>query len=190
MQQWTLSKSSFDRFLAQLDADRSRAAQKYEALRTRLVKFFEWRACRFADTLADETLDRVARKIEQGDRIGDYLHYTFGVARFVYLEAVKRQAKEQAVIVSMPAAENGSNQSFDDENPALKCLEECLRQISETNRKMILHYYYNDKQAKIEYRKKIAENLGISLNALRIKALRIRARLEECVFRCLKNNAV
>lgn len=185
MKQWTLSESSFDRFLALLDADRDRAAFKYENLRTRLIKFFEWRACSSADQLADETLDRVARKIETGEQVRDYLHYTFAVARLVYLESAKKQAKQQqAVVVKMPLPENG----FDEKNPQLNCLESCLRELSDANRKMILRYYYNDKQAKIEYRKKLAEHFGITLNALRIKALRIRAKLEDCVFKCLKNN--
>ena len=186
MKQWTLSKSSFDQFLALLDADRNSAARKYEDLRVRLSKFFEWRACQFAETLADETLDRVARKIETGEQVRDYLHYTFAVARLVYLESVKKQAKQQqTIVVKMPVSNNG----FDEENPQMECLEACLREISDTNRKMILHYYYNDKQAKIDYRKKLAERLGITVNALRIKALRIRAKLEECVFKCLKNNS-
>lgn len=185
MQQWTLSKSSFDQFLGLLDADRNRAAQKYENLRVRLVKFFEWRACPFAEMLADETLDRVARKMNLGEQINDYLHYTFGIARFVYLEAVKQRAREQPVVIKMPVSNNG----FEEENPQLNCLETCLRELSDANRKMILQYYYDDKQAKIDHRKKIAERLGISINALRIKAARIRAKLEECVFKCLKNNA-
>ena len=180
MKQWTLSPSSFDRFLANLDSDRDRAGHKYAALRTRLVKFFEWRACQSADDLADEALDRVARKIDSGEQIEDYSKYTFGVARLLYLEAVKKQAKEQAVIINMP-----SHNGFYEENSQLNCLETCLQKLSETNRTMILHYYYNDKQAKIDYRKKLAEKLGISLNALRIKALRVRAKLEECVFKCL-----
>ncbi len=66
MKQWTLSQSSFDSFLTILDSNRERAGQKYEILRVRLVKFFEWRACRFADDLADETLDRVAQKNRRG----------------------------------------------------------------------------------------------------------------------------
>lgn len=182
MKQWTLSQSSFDRLLALLDSDRNRAGQKYESLRTRLVKFFEWRACKFADNLADETLDRVARKIDTGAQIDDYLHYTFGVARLLYLESLKKQTKEKAAIINFPVSDNG----FDEEDSQLSCLERCLRELSETNRTMILQYYCGDKQAKIDHRKKLAERLGISLNALRIKTLRIRARLEECVFNCLK----
>ncbi len=186
MKQWTLSQSSFDRFLANLDSDRDRAGQKYEVLRVRLVKFFEWRACRFADDLADETLDRVARKADMGEQINDYANFTFGVARLLYLEAVKKQAKQQAVIIEMPLKNNAN----DEDDSQLNCLQICLQKLSENNRMMILHYYYNDKQAKIDYRKKLAEKLGLSLNALRIKALRVRAKLEECVFKCLKNETV
>ena len=186
MKQWTLSQSSFDNFLAVLDANRESAGQKYESLRARLVKFFEWRACQFPDDLADETLDRVMKKVDAGEQINDYLNYTFGVARFLYLESIKKQSKEQSVVVNMPV-KNSTEE--DDEDQRLSCLERCLQTLSENNRLMILHYYRDEKQAKIDYRKKLAEKLGISTNALRIKTLRIRSKLEECVFRCLKNSA-
>ncbi|MDQ4121215.1 MAG: hypothetical protein M3209_07200 [Acidobacteriota bacterium] len=184
MKQWVLSKTSFDQFLALLDSNPNLAGQKYEALRMRLVKFFEWRACSFAEDLADETLDRVARKIESGEQIIDYAAYSYRVAKLLYLENLKREAKEQAVVINMPTTVN----SNDEDDPQLNCLELCLQQLSEDSRKMILGYYYNDKQAKIDHRKKLAETLGITQNALRIKTNRIRSKLEECVFKCLKNN--
>lgn len=184
MKQWTLSQSSFEKFLAVLDSNQERAAQKYEALRIRLIKFFEWRACQFADDLADEALDRVIKKVDLGEQISDYSNYAYGVARLLYLEAVKKQSKEQALIINMPVKEAAS------EDSQLNCLELCLQKLSENSRMMILHYYRDDKQAKIDYRKKLAERFDISLNALRIKTLRIRAKLEECVFECLKNKAI
>jgi DNA-directed RNA polymerase specialized sigma24 family protein len=181
MKQWTLSQSSFDIFLTRLDPEREQAGQKYEAIRTRLVKFFEWRACQFADDLADETLDRVVRKVNAGEQINDYLNYTYAVARLVYLENLRQQAREQAVVINLPVRSDPPA-----ENVQLNCLEACLEKLAENNRKLILHYYRDDKQAKIDHRKKLAEFFGMSLNALRIKALRIRAKLEECVFECLK----
>ncbi len=185
MKQWTLSQSSFDNFLTVLDSNRERAGQKYEELRTRLVKFFEWRACQFADNLADETLDRMMKKIDAGEQVNDYLNYTFGVARFLYLESLKKQTKEQAVVINMPVKNSTEDENADEQ---LNCLERCLRTLSENSRMMILHYYRDDKQAKIDYRKKLAEKFELSPNALRIKTLRIRAKLEECVFKCLKND--
>ncbi len=182
MKQWTLSQSSFDSFLTILDSNRELAGQKYESLRIRLVKFFEWRACRFADDLADETLDRVARKIDAGEQIKDYVNYAYSVARLLYLETVKKQTKEQALVIEMPVK---NNTDHNEEDAQLNCLERCLQTLSENSRTLILHYYRNDKQAKIEYRKRLAEKFALSPNALRIKTLRIRTKLEECVFKCL-----
>ena len=190
MKQWTLSQSSFDDFLTILDANRERAGQKYEALRTRLVKFFEWRACRFPDDLADEALDRLVKKSASGEQINDPVNYAYGIARLIYLETIKKQTKEQAVIINMPIKNSSSIDDFQEkeENEQLNCLERCLQTLSETSRLMILHYYRDDKQAKIDYRKKLAEKFELSPNALRIKTLRIRLKLEECVFKCLKND--
>jgi DNA-directed RNA polymerase specialized sigma24 family protein len=187
MKQWTLSQSSFDSFLTVLDANRELAGQKYETIRIRLVKFFEWRACQFPDDLADETLDRVARKIDAGEQIDDYSNYAYGVARLLYLETIKKQTKQQAVIINMPLKTSTDEA---EEDLRLNCLERCLKTLSETNRTIILHYYRNDKQAKIDYRKKLAEKFELSTNALRIKTLRIRAKLEDCVFKCLKSDEI
>lgn len=186
MKNWTLTKSLFDEFLTVLDPDRHRAGRKYEALRIRLVKFFEWRAYQFPDDLADETLDRVVKKYTDGEMIEDYLNYAYGVARLVYLEAVKKEVREKAVVIKMPLRD----ESAEEDSSPMNCLEICLKKLSENNRSLILQYYNDDKQAKIDFRRKIAETLGISINALRIKALRIRNKLEECVFRCLKKGAV
>ncbi len=185
MKQSTLSQSSFDQFLAVLDPSRDRAGQKYEALRTRIVKFFEWRACQFADDLADDTLDRVIKKIGLGEEIRDYLNYTYGVARLVLLETLKQQAREQAVVIDMP----DRIYPDDDVNDVrLTCLEGCLKELSENSRTMILHYYRDDKQAKIDHRKTLAEKFNISVNALRIKTLRIRTALEACVIKCVNKD--
>ncbi len=187
MKQWVLSKSSFDQFLANLDTDENRAGQKYEALRKRLVKFFEWRACSHAEDLADETIDRIVRKLDLGEEIKDYVSYSYQVAKFLYLENLKKQVKQQALATEIPVT---TEYYSDENNLQLNCLESCLGGLSENNRTMILHYYRDDKQAKIDYRKKLAETFGLTQNALRIKTARVRGKLEECVFKCLKNNTV
>lgn len=187
MKQWTLSQTSFDQFLAVLDVDRDNAGRKYEELRKRIVKFFEWRACRFPDDLADEALDRVVKKISAGVEIEDHTKYAYGVARLVYLEAAKQQAKENAVVIDITKNDSVSD---DDEDIRITCLEHCLGKLPEKSRVMILNYYRDDKQAKIDLRKELAEKFNISVNALRIKALRIRTMLEECVLRCMNEDLV
>lgn len=181
MKQWTLSQNSFDQFLAALDADRDLAGQQYEQLRVRIVKFFEWRSCLDPDSLADEAFDRVIRKISQGEEIRDIPRYLYGVSKLIYLESAKRQRREEPIVIDFPVKTQP-----EEKDPHLHCLENCLSHVSQDNQELILRYYSFDRQAKIDDRKKMADHLGLSINALRIKALRIRSKVEECVMKCVR----
>ena len=70
--------------------------------------------------------------------------------------------------------------------PRLVCLERCLGSLSAGDREMILHYYHGDKRSKIENRKRLTDLLQVPINALRMRALRLRERLQACVERCLE----
>ena len=82
----------FESFLARLDTDREAAGQRYEDLRRKLIRFFEWNSCLNADDLADETLDRVQEKLEKAN-ILNLSAYVFGVARKIRQEALKAAAR-------------------------------------------------------------------------------------------------
>jgi dihydroneopterin aldolase len=62
---WELSQETFDALLAWLDSDRDQAAMKYEKIRRALIKIFTGRACVEPEDLADETINRVARKLKE-----------------------------------------------------------------------------------------------------------------------------
>ena len=181
MEQWTVSQSAFERFLEVLDSDREVAGEKYEELRHRIIKFFEWRSCSTPEDLADRTLDRIARKLSSGEQIQDHINYAYGVARFIFLENRKQTRREDPIETDIAFQTSGD----DDGETRMACLESCLDKLPQNSRRMILGYYREDRRAKIDHRKKIADDLGISVNALRIKSLRIRAKLEECVLRCI-----
>ena len=66
------------------------------------------------------------------------------------------------------------------------CLEKCLDKLTTSSRRMIERYYVENKQAKIDLRKRIAEEFGISPNTLRLRALRIREKLQACIEQCLE----
>lgn len=70
-----------------------------------------------------------------------------------------------------------------------ECLERCMQKLTPDNRQLVLQYYQEEKRAKIDHRRQLAEQLGIALNALRIRAHRIRASLQECVQTCLREAA-
>lgn len=182
---WVLTQEAFDGLLARLDPDRERAGEKYEAIRGKLLKFFECRGCAFLDEYTDETINRVARKVGEGEEIraSDPASYFYGVARFVFLEYLKAAESKQVELTDR-ASPSFANPSEPDQQ--LRCLERCQNRLSAENRELIMQYYVGEKRVKIETRNKLAERRGISLNALRIQACRIRAGLEECIDACLK----
>jgi DNA-directed RNA polymerase specialized sigma24 family protein len=170
---WTLDAQAFDRLLAALDADRERAAIAYEGLRRRLIALFHWWGASPAEDLADGTLDRVARKIAEGAVIPDASLGAFvrGVARLIVLEAQRRsRAVGAAEQIAVPSAAVGPE-------PVLERLDRSLDRLSPSDRTLVLGYYGEGKAA--DNRRKLAEQLEISPSALRIRAMRIRQRLEQ-----------
>jgi len=181
-----LTPRGFERLLDHLHADRDAAGRIYEQLRRRLVRFFEGRRCAFPDEHADETLNRVARKLDAGEAIQDVTTYVIGIARMVVREAARTASREAAVQVASreaghisPAADPAAGSSR-----LLDCLDVCLEALAPPDRDLIVRYYQNDKRAKIHSRKDLAAQLGLEMNALRLRAFRIRAGLERCVERC------
>ncbi len=181
-----ITQQAFDRFLSCFDTDRERAGEKYQSLRCKLVKFFEWRACGVvAVDLADETINRIARRIDEGETVRNLSNYAYGVARMVYLERMKALKREEAARESVPK-ETDSEDVHAKER--VECFETCLKKLSDDSRELIVAYYREQRRAKIKLRKELAEHLGIPLNALRIRAHRIRTKLEDCVVNCLQNS--
>ena len=183
--EWTLSEEALARFLLCLDSDSDRAGAKYESLRLTLMKFFDWRGALFPEECADETINRVIRKIDEGETIRDIPTYCHGVARMVFLEKLKSPENRRvdfeelspAILVAPGPEERDEKQ---------ECFERCLKELPVESRQLILQYYSDEKRAKIDGRLALAQRLSIPLNALRSRAQRIRNRLEECVKGCLK----
>jgi RNA polymerase sigma factor (sigma-70 family) len=182
---WSLSQEALAKFLACLDTDMARAGEVYEAIRAKLISFFEWRGLQFAEDHADETINRVIRKIDEGEEVREPATYVYGVARMLILELVKERHKQNAALENLPDAAAAQEPDADEDSQIrVDCLQRCLQKLSQDNRELILAYYQEDKGAKIESRKRLAERLQIPLNALRIRALRLRDKLESCITGC------
>lgn len=178
--------------LTRLDADESQAAAKYEELRLKLVKLFVWKGCveASADALADETLDRIAAKLGQGVEIQSLNAYACEVARFVWLE-FSRKRKEDAAGDDVPEIAV-SPEIADEPDLRLSCLKSCLAEIaaSESDRALIIGYYdAEDGDKNKNQRRNLAEKLGLTMNTLKVKACRLRVRLEKCINECVKRRA-
>jgi RNA polymerase sigma factor (sigma-70 family) len=185
--EWTLSAEALAGFLACLDPDSDRAGEKYESLRLTLMKFFDWRGAHFPEELADETINRVIRKIDEGQTVRDIPTYCHGVARLVLLEKLKGPESKRTDFEELPPAALVAPEP-EERDEKQDCFEHCLKQLPVDSRQLILQYYVDEKREKINRRLAMAERLGIPLNALRSRAQRIRNRLEECVDGCLKKN--
>ena len=186
--EWALTKEAFDRLLGMFDRDRERAGQKYEFVRLRLVKFFQWSGAIEPDMEADETLNRVARKIEEGANVYNLNAYIQGVAKLVKAESLRNPVRKHIDIeeaYDLAAAIDDDPEKTD----RRVCLDRCLGNLPDESREIIITYYENEKGIRIKGRKQLAARLGITANALRINAHRIRMSLETCVRECLAHCA-
>jgi DNA-directed RNA polymerase specialized sigma24 family protein len=185
--EWVLTGEALDRFLSCLDANPDHAGRKYEAIRQKLVKIFDWRGVRFPEECADETINRVVRKLEYGQQIRDIPTYCQGVARLVFLEELKKPENRQVSLdelQSVPAAPV----LLDDDTAQRTCFARCLSDLPTESHQLILQYYEDERRAKINNRQAMSDQLGIPLNALRSRVQRIRDKLEQCIAQCLRTS--
>ena len=188
-----MTQEDFDNLLGWLHPDRERAAEKYEEIRKSLVKVFSWRGYHDAEDLADDVVNRVIPKVQSiaADYVGDPALYFYGVAKNVLHER-ERRPPHKPLTPDMNVTEDDAPSDEPDEGTRLReCFRRCLRELDPEDRKLLLSYYQKSKQEKIDYRKMIAEQLGVGANALRVRVYRIRASLKECTKLCLdKRRAV
>lgn len=180
-----LTQAQFDDLLAWLDPDRNVAALRYEKIRLRLIRILACRGCWEAESLADETIDRVSAKVQWllVNYVGDPTLYFYGVAQNVFKEYLRRKPRE-----TFPPMLSGDDNSDQNEQEH-SCLTACMDHLSAENTNLVMNYYEGEKQAKISNRKRLADELGITLDALRIRAHRIRRELRKCVLQCLEQVA-
>ena len=183
--EWVLTRETFDRFLAVLDNDRDKAGEKYEEIRLKLLKYFQWCGSSFPDLDADETINRVMRRMEEGANVYNLNGYIYGVARLVNTESLKHRNRMQELEESS-LIELWSVGVDAEAVQRQECLERCLGKLSDEERAMITEYYTHDKAEKVTCRERLAARLGISLNTLRVKMHRQRLYLESCVNKCLR----
>jgi DNA-directed RNA polymerase specialized sigma24 family protein len=185
-----LTPGAFTKLLAILDPDPETAGGKYEQLRRQLIKFFEWRGSFISDELADETLNRLARMIDEGEEIEkNVFALSLGIARFVLLETLKRPDNKRVEMKELATVSAPPERLEEDDDLWADCLRDCLRGVSEENRELIIEYYQDEGRARIDDRKMLAARMGISINALFSRAKRTRDKLEKCVTRCVKRKS-
>lgn len=187
-----LTQFAFERLLQWLDDGVDSRGERYLEIRNRLVSYFERRGRPDPDALADETLNRVARTLEQEGTIQTKppAKYCYVVARFVLLEDFRRKDRHVHLRDSgaMKAVAAGTIRTEPDDEQVmferrLARLERCLAELRGDHRELVVDYYRDERREKIHRRRRIAARLGISMNALGIRVCRIRDKLMACMER-------
>ena len=186
-----LSQFVFNRLLAWLDDGTESHGERYLEMRRRLVSYFDRRNRPAADELADETLTRVAHVLAERGVIVTRppARYCYVMARFVLLEDLRRGRRHVGLDETRVAADMRASLADPTEDLALReqrldCLDRCLEQLKPEQRALIIEYYRDSRRQKIEGRRELAGRLGISMNALGIRACRIRDALSTCLDGC------
>jgi DNA-directed RNA polymerase specialized sigma24 family protein len=182
-----LSAESFSKLLLRLDPNQEQAGEKYEELRRKLIRFFEWRGALFPEELGDETLDRLARRIDEGVTIETVESYCLEIARLVFLESLKGSDRKRASLEDLDfATVSETSEDAEEKEVRFACLDACLDALPEDSRKLIIEYYRDRKRDRINHRKALAKDLGLNREALANRAQRLRDKLEQCVSRCVE----
>jgi DNA-directed RNA polymerase specialized sigma24 family protein len=146
-------------------------ATAYLRLRAKLVACLERRGGASPDDLADETLDRVQAQLADGEPVRDPTRYAFGVARRVAMEASRRWRREHGASELEPDA--AVTAPIDD----TRDLSRALAQLDDGDRALLARYGELEGRGRVAARKALAAELGIGVNALRIRVHRARKRL-------------
>jgi DNA-directed RNA polymerase specialized sigma24 family protein len=173
------SQGGFDKLLAWLDSDRDKAVEKYQRIYLRLVRIFATRGRADAEDLADQTFNVVASKIDQlvESYQGEPALFFYGVGKKIYQESLK----PKPLPPPSPPRDDEIERRF-------ACLEECLQKVTIPDEaKLVLRYHEGEGQSRIENRKQIAAELGITMNALRIRICHIQGRLRPCIEECYED---
>lgn len=191
---WTLTPHAFYRLLDWLDGGADSEGREYLKMWRRLVAYFDRKNCATPDELADETLSRVARRLEEEGVTESEppAKYCYIVARFVFMEYLRGTQKGNELLDDIRRRPHGSNFAMSEADKSkeikekmLNCLERCTGKLEPLDREIITRYYRGKERAKIENRRAMAEELGITMNALSIRACRIRDKLEACIRQCV-----
>lgn len=181
-----LTKKAFDLLLEGLDTDPDKAADKYSELRTKLARCLSQRGYPEArrDDLIDDLLDRVAGKLESGEQIENVAGFAYRSLHFVWLEKLRKNKEEPVpVIPDVPVMP----ELPEDVDHRVGCLRSCMAGMSDADRRLIIGYYDNADAEKLKDRRRsLAEDLGLKLNALKVRACRLRDKLEVCINSCVE----
>ena len=186
-----LKTEDFETLLGWFSDNREQAGAEYLKIREGLIRFFRYKGCSDAETLADETINRVAEKIPSFDESKNVKKLTifYGFAANIFLEYLRTQKRQNEKLNKFGVTQNSfaeTNEEPDDSK--IECLNKCLGELSAEEREIFIEYYGQEKEKKSLARKKIAGRLHCEMNTLHVRVFRLRGVLAKCIEKCMKKS--
>lgn len=176
-----LTQEKLEALLKWLDPDCEAAGLKYIAIQKGLIRMSAAKGLSDAEGVADAVINIVADLLPRvgPDYKGDPANYFRGVARYVILEPRWRKEVATDPLPDRPVKVTDTSDEYE-------CLLKCLKFFPSEKRELVLDYHVYEGGAKIANHQEMADELEISVNALRVRAHRARAELEKCVQGCVE----
>jgi DNA-directed RNA polymerase specialized sigma24 family protein len=159
------------------------AGIEYASLHRTITAFFGANGCGpDSEGLADVTLlDRLARKVDEGKEVRNFVFYSREIAKLVYKEYLKEREKFRRAARDLLYLSPDAQNFEEDTDLRRKCQESCIASLPETDRQLMIDYYVTGKDRGV-----LAEELGLLIATLRTHIHRLRRRLKKCVDDCRK----
>ena len=129
--------------------DQDSGGQMYEEMRQKLISYFDRRGCRFPEDLADETLNRVAQRLDEKGSITNVTpaQFCYIKARQVLHEYWRRPEQKEIALEDLPVNDqpdqrtflgNNPNDEQDEQEKWMECLEDCLQKLKPQDHELII----------------------------------------------------
>jgi DNA-directed RNA polymerase specialized sigma24 family protein len=174
-----VKSTSLASLLDLLHQDPPQAAIAYHQLHARLARFFSINHTDDPVHLADIAMDRLALRSENPDTtINSPISFALGIARHLLQENTRHRLRDEEASKTWTTITPLADPHQEERRVALDL---CLSKLTPERRQLIESYYAWNSKEKVEHHRRIAEHLGLNLNALRNRVLRIRAQVETCL---------
>lgn len=181
-----VAKENFDKLLDWLSHDRDEAGVRFEQIRDGLVRYFRLKGCHEPETLADESMNRVIRRIDTLDLTKNAKPSTivYGFAANVFLEYY-RSEKKRTLQLSDTFEVGSARCPIATTDTSVECLRQCLSNLDNIDVALIVEYYSQEKQSKTNVRRQLAMQNNITIGTLHTRIHRIKGILRPCVEECV-----
>ncbi|MGH9838204.1 MAG: RNA polymerase sigma factor [Blastocatellia bacterium] len=177
-------------FLAHLDPDTDRAAEKYEHLRGAVTRYLQHRGSWSPEEQADETLEVLCRKITAGELIENPGSYARAIASNVLKRRWRKDSRFEPLgdDYDSPDALSEADEPEELKEARIECKRICLKRLPDHDRQMTIEYCSGRGHDRVR-REELAGRYGMTPNQLRVTVCRIREKIRRCRDECLKEKS-